>query len=136
MRDSAERIIRRGDGWDHQSRELACYFKGAADAARELLAVSDGMANSVPVAPPHETVPMQVWADIDVGVAEMVKYLNTIPGVRTYAACQGGESYRPYVMVSWPDEATLTRLSSEFDFEDVDMLGSNTAHFRPREKMG
>jgi hypothetical protein len=69
----------------------------------------------------HATRPVQVWADIDVGIADLVAYLNTIPGVRTFASCQGtiGEGganpYGPYVMVSWPDGATLDRLQREFD---------------------
>ena len=36
-----------------------------------------------------KTVPVQVWGDVNEGIAETVKYLNTIPGVRTYASCQG-----------------------------------------------
>jgi tRNA(Phe) wybutosine-synthesizing methylase Tyw3 len=39
--------------------------------------------------PIHETIPVQVWADIDVGIADLVKLLNKIPGVRTFASCQG-----------------------------------------------
>ncbi len=38
---------------------------------------------------PHKTRPVQVWVDIDLGIAEMVVYLNTIPGVRTHTSCQG-----------------------------------------------
>ena len=81
----------------------------------------------------HETVRVKVWADIDAGIADMVLRLNDIPGVRTYASCQGTKDYAPYVMTSWPDEETLERLKAEFEYEDVDMLGSNTAHFHPRE---
>jgi hypothetical protein len=33
----------------------------------------------------HKTRPVQVWADVDLGIADMVVYLNTIPGVRTEA---------------------------------------------------
>jgi hypothetical protein len=69
----------------------------------------------------HKTRAVRVWADVDEGVADLVAYLNTIQGVRTFASCQGtiGEGgaapYRPYVMVSWSDAATLTRLQKEFD---------------------
>lgn len=69
----------------------------------------------------HKTRPVRVWADVDEGIADLVVYLNTIFGIRTFASCQGtiGESgdepYRPYVMVSWPDKATLARLQWEFD---------------------
>ena len=54
----------------------------------------------------HQTVPVLVWADVDVGIADMVRMLNTIPGVRTHANCQGtiGEGgpapYGPEVSVS------------------------------------
>jgi hypothetical protein len=55
----------------------------------------------------HQTEPVQVWADVDVGISAFVRYLNTIPGVRTHASCQGTigeggpEPYGPQVMVSW-----------------------------------
>ena len=54
---------------------------------------------------------MQVWADIDEGIAEFVRYLNTFPGVRTHYCCQGtlgeggAEPYAPYVGVSWWDDS-------------------------------
>src|ERR1035441_8377566 len=69
---------------------------------------------------PHETRPIKVWVDADLGVADMVEYLNTIPGVRTTASCQGtiGECgacpYRAHVMCHWTPEA-LQRLRTEFD---------------------
>jgi hypothetical protein len=55
-------------------------------------------------------MPVMVWADVDVGISAFVAYLQTIPGVRTYASCQGtlGEGgpapYAGYVMVSWRDD--------------------------------
>jgi hypothetical protein len=64
----------------------------------------------------HVTEPVQVWVDVDKGIASLVRYLNTIPGVRTCASCQGTSSYRPYVMVSWESEEARQRLSAEFDF--------------------
>jgi hypothetical protein len=67
----------------------------------------------------HTTEPVQVWADIDVEIASAVRFLNTIPGVRTHTSCQGnvGEgrpfTYEPYVTVSWAtDEARATILAS------------------------
>jgi hypothetical protein len=45
--------------------------------------------------------------DVDLGIADMVEYLNTIPGVRTIASCQGtiGEDgpnpYRAQVLCDW-----------------------------------
>jgi hypothetical protein len=70
----------------------------------------------------HDTVPVQVWADVDIGIADMVRYLNTIPGVRTLSSCQGtiGEGgpapYRAQVCVTWDSDSTFERLNSEFDF--------------------
>lgn len=58
----------------------------------------------------HQTVPIQVWADIDAGIADFVRHLNTIPGVRTHSCCQGtlgeggAEPYAAYVGVSWWNE--------------------------------
>ena len=82
----------------------------------------------------HKTVPIQVWVDVDEGIAETVKYLNTIPGVQTYAWCQrtigegGAEPYGPQVMVSWTAGWTLARLAWEFDLE---LLGECFAYVRP-----
>jgi hypothetical protein len=84
---------------------------------------------------PHSTIPMLVWADIDEGIADMVRHLNTIPGVRTWASCQGtiGEGgphpYRAQVAVSWPDDATFERLRSEFDVSDI---GDQWCYVHPR----
>jgi hypothetical protein len=85
----------------------------------------------------HKTVPIQVWADIDEGIAETVKYLNTIPGVRTLASCQGtiGEGgpnpYRAQVMVTWDTEETFDRLSAEFDTSEV---GNHWCYVHPRQE--
>ena len=60
---------------------------------------------------PHKTVPLQVWVDVDIGIAGFVAWLNTIPGIRTHASCQGtiGEGgphpYRAQVMATWTDKA-------------------------------
>ncbi len=58
----------------------------------------------------HKTKPVQVWIDVDVGIADFVEALQAIPGVRTEASCQGtlGEGgaspYPANVLVSWTGE--------------------------------
>lgn len=85
----------------------------------------------------HQTIPVQVWVDVDIGIADVVRYLNTIPGVRTHASCQGtiGEGgsapYRAQVMLTWADESTLKRLQSEFD---VEIEGDGWGYAHPRAK--
>lgn len=84
---------------------------------------------------PHPTRPVRVWADVDLGVADMVAYLNTIPGVRTVASCQGtiGEGgpfpYRAQVMAHWTAESEA-RLLAEFD---CTMLGEQWGYLHPRD---
>lgn len=100
--------------------------------------VSDGggETNFHPSLPPHPTVPVQVWADIDVGVRDLVIYLNTIPTVRTLTSCQGtfgagGENpFGPQVMVRWSSAATLDLLQTEFD---VEILGEAWGYVRPHD---
>ena len=71
---------------------------------------------------PHETRPIQVWVDADIGIADVVDRLNDIEGVRTESSCQGtiGEGgpnpYRAQVMCTWTPEA-LVKLREEFDVE-------------------
>jgi hypothetical protein len=85
---------------------------------------------------PHDTRPIRVWVDADVGIAETVEYLNTIPGIRTLASCQGtiGEGgscpYRAQVMVTWTTEA-FEKLRCEFD---VTVLGENWGYLHPRDR--
>ncbi len=82
----------------------------------------------------HETVPVLVWADIDKGIADMVRYLNTIPGIRTDASCQGtiGEGgpypYPPEVTVHWKSADTFKRLSEEFDVSALNGIDSAIEH--------
>lgn len=79
----------------------------------------------------HETVPVQVWVDIDVGVARTVQALQEIPGVRTHASCQGtiGEGgaapYEAYVEVSWLDDEALAELRRKYQ---VTPVGTNWGH--------
>lgn len=85
----------------------------------------------------HITKPILVWADVDEGIADLVCYLNTIPGVRTDASCQGtiGEGgpapYLPYVMAHWTEDAS-DRLHAEFDIET---MGNNWGYVRPRRAL-
>jgi hypothetical protein len=68
----------------------------------------------------HETRAVQVWADIDVEIVDMVERLNQISGVRTRDSCQGtiGEGgphpYPAHVTCVWSEEA-LPLLQKEFD---------------------
>src|ERR1035438_560328 len=83
----------------------------------------------------HKTRAVQVWADIDEGIADMVVYLNTIDGVRTIASCQGtiGEGgpnpYRPQGMAAWAVEA-FERLRRYFG---VTLLGDGWGYLHPKE---
>jgi hypothetical protein len=83
----------------------------------------------------HQTVAIQVWADVDGGIADTVAYLNTIEGVRTHASCEGTigeggpEPYRAYVMASWPPEVA-DRLKAEFDVTEE---GENWGRLEPRD---
>ncbi len=66
----------------------------------------------------HKTTPVRVWVDVDLGIAEVVLYLNSLPGIRTYGSCQGtideGGNYPANVMATWPDEH-IDLLESKFD---------------------
>lgn len=76
----------------------------------------------------HDTVPVQVWVEVDTGVADMVRDLNAIPGVRTFASCQGGNTYGPYVMTYWPEKVdALIRERYE-----VGETGDGWAQLHPR----
>lgn len=75
-----------------------------------------------------------MWVDVDVGIADLVLYLNSIPSVRTMASCQGSlgeggaDPYGPYVMARWSPES-FARLSAEFE---VELLGEHWGYVRPR----
>jgi hypothetical protein len=75
---------------------------------------------------PHQTRPVQVWVDADIGIADLVERLNSTPGVRTTASCQGtltdGGITPPHVLVNWLDDATLKLLLRDFD---VTLLASH-----------
>lgn len=73
---------------------------------------------------PHATRVVSVLVDADIGIADMVEYLQTIPGVRTLASCQGtiGEGgphpYPPQVLATWPPAARV-QLDEEFDVTEL-----------------
>ena len=85
---------------------------------------------------PHQTIPIKVWVDVDVGIADFVLALNEIPGIRTHASCQGTfgeggpEPYEPQVVVTWADEAALNRLSHL----RITRLGPNFGYVHPAER--
>lgn len=85
---------------------------------------------------PHATVPVLVWADVDVGIAAAVEALNALPGVRTHASCQGSvgeggaEPYRAYVMVSWESPAVRETIGRLYDLE---VCGPAWGYARPRQ---
>ena len=66
---------------------------------------------------------VQVWVDADLGIADLVEYLNDIPGVRTHTSCQGtigeggAEPYSAYVECSWATTEAKERLAREFSLE-------------------
>jgi hypothetical protein len=74
---------------------------------------------------PHATREVWVRVDVDLCIAELVEYLQTIPGVRTLASCQGtiGEGgphpYRAQVMVTWDRPEALERLRAELDISEL-----------------
>ena len=81
----------------------------------------------------HKTRPVQVWADVDLGIADMVVYLNTIPGVRTEATSGDDRRGRPGALsrsglTIWPAEV-FERLKTEFD---ITILGENWGYLHPR----
>ena len=85
----------------------------------------------------HRTFEMRVWVYVDEGIADIVMYLNTIPGVHTTSCCQGtiGEGgaypYAPYVMVTWATDAAEARLRREFDF-DPELGGDHWGTLHPK----
>jgi hypothetical protein len=88
---------------------------------------------------PHKTIAVLVWVDVDLGIADLVGYLNTIAGVRTLASCQGtiGEGgphpYRAQIMVSWATPQALDRLKSEFDITIPEESNGTWFYVHPRK---
>ncbi len=75
------------------------------------------------MAEPHKTLPVKVVVDIDEGIAPMVIHMNTIPGIRTLASCQGtigeggAEPYGPQVMFTWDNLDALAGIKQFYDFK-------------------
>ena len=82
----------------------------------------------------HKTRPLQIWVDVDEGIARAVEYLNRIPGVRTFASCQGtigeggAEPYRAHVLAYWPEDAQK-QIEAYFEIGEGDE-GSRMLHPR------
>jgi hypothetical protein len=83
---------------------------------------------------PHNTKPIQVWVDVDCGIADDVVWLNAISGVRTFASCQGtiGEGgphpYRAQIMTWWPEEVTAL-IEGRFEIGE---RGTGWAYLHPK----
>jgi hypothetical protein len=83
----------------------------------------------------HETVPVHVWVDIDIGIAKHVSWLNSLEGVRTFSSCQGTigeggpEPYEPYITAWWPKEYDAA-ISERFD---VWRTGNGWSEIRPKQ---
>lgn len=82
----------------------------------------------------HRTVAVQVWVEVDEGIADMVRALNAMPGVRTYASCQGYPDAqfdnKPRVMAWWP-EFPNPHAEIEARYE-VGERGANWAYLHPK----
>jgi hypothetical protein len=71
----------------------------------------------------HKTQPLQIWVDVDEGIAGAVAFLNTLPGVRTFGSCQGtigeggAEPYRPHVLAYFPRD-TKAKIEEYFEIGD------------------
>lgn len=64
------------------------------------------------VHPPHPEVRVAIGGEsvpVDAGIAPAVRWLNSLPGVRTLHSCQGEPSLliRPYVLFSCAEESSL-----------------------------
>ena len=84
----------------------------------------------------HKTIPVKVWVNVDVGIADFVIVLNKIKGVRTHASCQGtlGEGgahpYIGHVMVTWDSKKVLASLKKRFI---VEIAGKNWGYVLKEE---
>lgn len=77
----------------------------------------------------HRQIRIEVYAMVDVGIIEHVRRLNAMAGVLTHTSCEGDESYPPYVMVTWEDDAARARIVAEFDLTDE---GDHWGYAHPR----
>lgn len=87
----------------------------------------------------HKTRALRVWVDVDEGIADLVLVLNDIPGVRTYASCQGtideggAAPYAAHVMVGWADDGARALLGvAAIAFGGrIEELGPNLGYVYP-----
>lgn len=82
----------------------------------------------------HKSVPLKVWADIDIGIADEVRNLNKQPGVRTYWSCQGGQITKDklsarYLVVGWRTKKAFKYLQHKYG----DKLRAHRDHKRVAE---
>lgn len=140
----AEALASKIENWSPESRHpltlIARERRQIAAALRAQPQTVDQHADGRTTPSPrdaHKQIPVQVWADIDIGISNAVRYLNTIPGVRTHASCQGtiGEGgpapYRAQVMATWQPEC-LELLQQHFD---ITPLGENWGYLHPRGEL-
>jgi len=76
----------------------------------------------------HKQVRLQVWAMVDTGIVEHVQHLNQIPGVMTHTSCEGGETYAPYIMVTWETDEAREAIVAEYYLTDE---GDHWAYAHP-----
>lgn len=79
----------------------------------------------------HKQIPIQIWADVDEGIADFVKWLNTLSGIRTHASCQGTATHGPQVMISWEDEKAFEQIK-DYPLSDG---GDHWAYIHPKVKL-
>jgi hypothetical protein len=56
---------------------------------------------------------------IDEKMVGFIKWMNKIPGVRTFYCCQGGSQQKPYVLYQCDYQKTLLKLMKLFEKFDV-----------------
>ncbi len=94
--------------------ETPTWLRGGRESVRNPTDVSVSMI--------HKTVPVWVIVDVDEGVADFVRYLQTIPDVRTFSSCQDVSDRqgrrRSYVGLCAITERAKRRIRAEFDVEE------------------
>lgn len=105
-------------GLDETHRELCAkaITEALATAGRTDAATLSGDDDSVNHA--WDTVPVSVTVDVDRGIAPLVEAFNRVPGVRTFASCEGHPhsdiEKRGYVMLYIEPEG-ITSLAAAID---------------------
>lgn len=78
----------------------------------------------------HKQVLTQVWAEIDIGIAEHVTNLSEMIGVLTHSSCEGDFGEGAYVMVTWKDVDARACIAAEYDLIQE---GDNWGYALPRK---